>query len=334
VLVPTGDIGQAWRSEIDFDDSIWTLSTGGPGGVGYERTMGFEDFISLDIRAQMYGENGTCYIRIPFSVDAAELAKLTELTLRMRYDDGFVAYLNGVEVARRNFTGAPAWDSRASSSHPDSAAVVFEDIDISEFINDLKPGQNLLAIQGMNSSSTSSDLLVSTQLDGTITTPAEDFPFLKALALLDGLRITELMYHAADGSNFDYIELQNISETTLDLNGVRFIEGIEFTFPQMTLEAGRYVVVVSNLAAFRSEYGMSADVAGEYSGNLNNGGEQIVLTLPWPLEAAILRFQYSDRWYPTTDGGGNSLAIYDPLAHPATWSERESWHPAAPSPGR
>jgi len=67
---------------------------------------------------------------------------------------------------------------------------------------------------------------------------------------------------------------------------------------------------------------------------LNNGGEDIVLKLAWPLEAAIMRFGYSDTWYPMTDGGGSSLVILDPAEHPATWDEADSWQAANPSPGR
>ena len=100
------------------------------------------------------------------------------------------------------------------------------------------------------------------------------------------------------------------------------------------LEAGRHIVVVKDLAAFQSTYGENSLVAGEYSGNLSNGGEKIVLKLPYPLEAAILRFEYNDRWYPDTDGGGYSLAIIDPKAHPAFWSQPENWYAVAPSPGR
>jgi len=333
VLVPTEDIGQQWSTEINFDDSAWELSTGSPGGVGYERSSGYEDFIGIDIEAQMYGENTSCYIRIPFSIEANELGDLTELTLKIRYDDGYVAYLNGIEIARRNFNSTPAWNSRASSGNSDSAAEVFEDIDISEFISDLKLGGNILAIQGMNNSLTSSDLLISVELDGIITIAADNFPFANAMALLDGLRVTELMYHASAGSNFDYIELQNIGDTTLDLTSVRLSDGINFAFPTMTLEAGRYVVVVSNTASFRSTYGTGINVAGEYSGNLSNGGEKVVLSLPWPLDAAILRFGYSDTWYPATDGNGSSLAINDPLANPADWSESVNWHATTPSPG-
>jgi hypothetical protein len=332
-FVPTEDIGEPWRTEINFDDSAWELATGSPGGVGYERSNGYQDFLSIDLQEQMYATNATCYIRIPFNVGADDLTMLTELTLKIRYDDGFVAYLNGIEVARRNFNGTPAWNSRSSSSHSDSAAVVFEDIDISEFISNLKLGDNILAIHGMNTSRTSSDLLISIELDGIITMAADDYPYANALALLDGLRVTELMYHASAGSELDYIELQNISDTTLNLTGVRLSDGINFVFPTMTLETGRHVVVVSRTASFQSAYGTGINIAGEYSGNLSNGGEKVVLSLPSPLNAAILRFEYTDTWYPATDGDGSSLEINDPSAHPAGWSEPENWHATTPTPG-
>jgi hypothetical protein len=296
-------------------------ATGSPGGVGYERNSGYENLISLDLESQMYGQNTSCYIRIPFFVEAADLAGLTDLTLRVRYDDGFIA-------------GTPAWNSRTPSSTSDSAAVLFEDIDISGFIGSLNQGANLLAIHGLNTSRTSSDMLIGVRLDAAVTEATGEFPFVAAMELLAGLRITELMYHAADGSNFDYIELQNISETTLDLTGVRLSGAIDFTFGPMILQPDRHVVVVDNLVSSRFVYGMGINIAGEYSGNLSNGGEQVVLQLPEPLEAAILRFEYSDAWHPMTDGDGNALVIAEPLAHPATWSEPASWRAAPPSPGR
>jgi hypothetical protein len=160
-----------------------------------------------------------------------------------------------------------------------------------------------------------------------------EFPYPEALDLLAGLRITEIMYHAPQGSNYDYIELKNISDKPLTLDGVRFISGIVFEFPAMQLGPGEYVLVVENQADFRSVYGTGPLVAGEYTGSLSNGGEKIVLTLAWPLDAAIMRFGYSDVWYPSTDGAGQSLTILDPTAHPAVWDDAESWRAAAPSPG-
>jgi hypothetical protein len=334
VFVPTEDIGQAW-TEPDFDDSAWSLCIGSPGSVGYERSTGYQDLLSLDLQEQMYDQSSTCYIRIPFLMDADTLAELNELTLKIRYDDGFIAYLNGVEAARANFSDEPAWNSRADASRSDSAAIVFEHIDLSNFINALKPGENILAIQGLNRSQTSSDLLISAELEAEIVMQDHsELEFARELELKAGLRITELMYHAAEGSKYDYIELMNIGETTLNLGGVRLTEGIDFLFPEMTLEAGRYVVVAGDTTAFLSAYGSNVLVAGEYSGNLSNGGEKIVLQLPQPFEAAILRFEYNDSWNPNTDGEGYALAITDPGVHPAAWNWPESWSSVSPSPGK
>jgi hypothetical protein len=254
----------------------------------------------------------------------------------VRYDDGYVAYVNGVRVDSRNFTGTPQWDSAAGAAHEADHDYADFDVetDISDYIDDLRAGKNVLAIQAMNNAGNRPDFVISAELEATVTeVHYVEFPYPDALDLLAGLRITELMYHSPSGSNFDYIELQNISDKTLNLDGVQFLEGVEFVFPNMELEAGEYVVVVSNLAAFRSMYGMGPRVVGAYSGGLSGGGEDIVLTLAWPLEAAIMRFGYSDKWYPTTDGGGQSLHIIDATAHPATWDDAASWRPAAPTPG-
>ncbi|MHC4555883.1 MAG: lamin tail domain-containing protein [Planctomycetota bacterium] len=336
VFVPTSasDVNEMWNSNPDFDDSSWMPCIGGPGGVGYEESSGYEDLITLDVGAQMHDNYTSCYIRIPFTVDGAKLADYTGMKLKVRYDDGFVAYINGAKIPAVNFTGTPQWDSRADGNHEADGANFDVSMDISDYISVLKPGNNVLAIHSMNVSAGSSDFIISPELDVTTTTLNEEFPFAEDLDVLAGLRITELMYHAEQGSNYDYVELQNISDTRLNLEGVQFIEGIEFVFPAIQLDPGQYVVVVSNLAAFRSAYGTNIKVAGRYSGNLNNGDEEIILTLAWPLEAAIMRFVYSDIWYPTTDGGGNSLVIYDPFAHPVTWRQPESWHPASPTPGR
>jgi len=100
------------------------------------------------------------------------------------------------------------------------------------------------------------------------------------------------------------------------------------------LEAGQYVVVAANVAAFQAAYGKNINIAGQYSDSLSNGGEEIVLSIPLPMEAAILRFDYNDTWYETTDGDGDSLVIKDAFAPPAAWDKKENWQPATPTPGR
>src|SRR5688572_7097298 len=61
-------------------------------------------------------------------------------------------------------------------------------------------------------------------------------------SLLDNLRITEVMYQPAatsGSSDYEFVELQNIGTTPLDLSGVRFTNGLEYEFPVgTTLAAG------------------------------------------------------------------------------------------------
>ncbi len=81
-------------------------------------------------------------------------------------------------------------------------------------------------------------------------------------------------------------------------------------------------------------YGSSYNVAGEYSGNLDNDGEDVTLKLPLPFQAAMLRFEFNDSWHPATDGGGFALEIRDTVllengAEPAAWNEAQSWQAGA-----
>ena len=150
--VPTSaEDSVGWR-ELGFDDSAWLWGTT---GVGYENDFGYASYIGLDVSA-MYGENASVYIRVPFEVEQPLL--VNALTLKMKYDDGFVAYLNGTEVAAENYSGTPAWKS-SGSNHSDSLAVVYESFDLRAYAGLLQAGENVLAIHGLNQSETSSDLL-------------------------------------------------------------------------------------------------------------------------------------------------------------------------------
>ena len=105
------------------------------------------------------GSSGyVAYLRLPFTL--ADKSQLTSLELSMRYDDGFVAYLNGVEVVRRNYAtaGNPVFSSSATSSHSDTNSQVFEDIDITSALGNLVNGNNVLAIAGLNRATNSTDL--------------------------------------------------------------------------------------------------------------------------------------------------------------------------------
>jgi len=166
ILVPISDIGTTWRGGSEpYDDSGWTdgfpIIPGKAGGVGYERGSGYEDYISYDVESDMYGNNASCYIRIPFTVDANDLPTFNYMTLKVRCDDGFVAYVNGVEATSINKPAQLRWDS-ACANRDDS--VDFVELPISDHLGDLHSGDNLLAIHGLNQSPTSSDFLISVEL--------------------------------------------------------------------------------------------------------------------------------------------------------------------------
>lgn len=153
------------------------------------------------------------------------------------------------------------------------------------------------------------------------------------------LRITELMYHPpepAPGSpygdnDFEYLELQNTGSTALNLAGMRLSGGVDFTFTSGTLAPGAYALLVNSQAAFESRYGAAFPIAGEFDGNLNNAGEALLLESA--LGETILNFAYSDAWQPTTDGGGYSLVIVNPLAAPDSWGQAASWRASAQALG-
>lgn len=149
------------------------------------------------------------------------------------------------------------------------------------------------------------------------------------------LRITEIMYSPAPATSgpyttnredFEYIELKNIGPSTLSLLGVRFTNGISFGFSGsavISLSPGQTVLVVRNAAAFTSRYGSGFNIAGQFTGALDNGGERIRLIDGTHEE--ILDFDYENDWYPITDGQGFSLVTADENQDPDLWDNKEGW---------
>ena len=173
-LVPTnGDVDDDWFKP-GFDDSEWIA---GKNGAGFETERGFEKLIqkSFDFREQMHGKATSVYLRFPFELNDLELLRKSNLALRMRVDDGFVAYINGKEVARFNAPENPTWDSMATGSRGDGANMTWSNFDLSKHVDILLEGKNMLAIHGMNNSLESSDFLIMAEL------AKNDFNFEKEL---------------------------------------------------------------------------------------------------------------------------------------------------------
>ncbi len=133
-----------WLS-VGFDDSSWLT---GNSGIGY----GDDD--DETVLSDMAGNYTTVYTRKVIHSDGS--INITSLALEISFDDGFVAYLNGQEIARANMpAGQPSFDTLANGPVDANDSVVY---DLDSFINLLGIGDNILAIEIHNVSPVSSDL--------------------------------------------------------------------------------------------------------------------------------------------------------------------------------
>ncbi|MDB4541640.1 lamin tail domain-containing protein [Akkermansiaceae bacterium] len=122
---PGSDIGNSWQTP-SFDDATWTSCETAIGyGTSYTSLIGSGGNTST---AMWFG-NPSVYLRIPFELSSP----LSSLTLNMRYEDGFVAYLNGVRVASANAPDEASLThtSTATAVHPNAEALVAESFPLS-----------------------------------------------------------------------------------------------------------------------------------------------------------------------------------------------------------
>jgi hypothetical protein len=375
VLIPRDNsAGTDWRG-VEFDDSNWLR---GDNGIGYETNDEFGSLIRLNVQEAMKNVNSTAYVRIPFHVD--DPARFDSLELSVRYDDGFIAYLNGEEVARRNAAGSASWNARSSAVRANIEAIEFERFNLARVKHLLRSGDNVLSIHALNNEPANVDFLITPRLRAgrvvdtglaesairyvspiqvppnasirartvwgaewspprTATVTTQPFP----------LRVSEVMYHAfapteaelaagfSNADDFEFIELVNISNATMELAGIELVqttvgdqtEGVTFDLGRGSirrLEPGQRLVIVENLAAFELRYGTRLPVTGQWTGGLSNSSEQITLMSDGQIRQ---QFIYDDNWYSATDGQGSSLEIVD-ASYPDLnrWNLSSGWRPS------
>jgi hypothetical protein len=179
------------------NDTNWSS---GPMGLGFNpanrpATTNFTPFIKTNVQSAMQPAggtaNGTVYVRLPFTVSQTQLDAIDNLRLRVRYDDGFIAYLNGREIGRKvvNASLVPAWNSVSVSSHADTAAILFEDVQVPNFAGNLVAGENMLAFHVMNQSAANTDLLFSVQVEADTLTGAVAPAYTAPISLSSGTTI-------------------------------------------------------------------------------------------------------------------------------------------------
>jgi len=154
----TGEnLGTAWRAP-GYDDAAWSS---GPAGLGYPETK------TNVVTTVSYGPDPnnkyvTTYYRTYFTLDVTP-ARVAGLRLYAFYDDGFVAYLNGQEIARGGMPTGPITYATLANVQNGSAGL-WEETDCGAYISNLVEGQNVLAVELHQVGVTSSDTVMSMEL--------------------------------------------------------------------------------------------------------------------------------------------------------------------------
>lgn len=351
--VPTADIGVNWRNTI-FDDSTWTAGTT---GIGYEKNpadpINYTSLIGLDVRSQIdpiaggANEYKGVYVRVPFTVE--EVAAVGSLRLKMKYDDGFVAYLNGTEVARSKAPTPAVWNSQATAANADAAAIVYEEFDISAFKNSLQTGNNVLAIHGLGSGIVDTDMLILPELesvqvlggispsatlysgpitigdnrriiarafDGTNWSGPTDATYV---VFAPTLRVAELHYHPADPTPEEF--------------AAGFTDADDFEFVEL-INVGSGAIDLSGIAFVEG-------IPFTFGDELLAPGERIVAAANQAAFAA--RYSTGIRLageYGTTpeqyrfNNGGERVTLVGPLLEPLqSFTYDDAWHPSTDGAG-
>ena len=152
--------GQPWLYRVGaaFIPANWNQVGVNP--LGFSTGPGGFGFGDNDDATVLPTDIFTAYIRTDFQI--SDTTKVERMTLSVDYDDAFVAYLNGVEIARNNFSGQVAHNVLADGQHE---AAMYQGGAPEHFILDMNQirgiwnqGSNTLSLVVINATQNSSDL--------------------------------------------------------------------------------------------------------------------------------------------------------------------------------
>ena len=208
------DLGSNFRLIGKLDDAGFWSSDIGSSLINQHRTGGLDTFptplypghFQSNVQTPMFGVNPGIYTRHNFTV--TDKSRYAALRMRAKYDDGYVAYLNGTEIARRNFAGSRAFNSVATGDRTENDAVVFEEVDVTAAaLPAMVNGANSLAVHGMTYVNSATDFLLTPVLDATLT-PAAQAPGYFAVATPGAANAGGNVNPGPDISNVSYTPTQ------------------------------------------------------------------------------------------------------------------------------
>lgn len=136
--------------------------------------------------------------------------------------------------------------------------------------------------------------------------------FMMSMAVQAQIVISEILYNVpGSGENEEFIELHNAGANAVNLQNYYFTQGIIYTFGNLSVPAGGYIVVARDSAAFHNSFGMAPDAFWGSASGLSNSGEDI--TLYDANNGFVDSVDYDDAapWPTIADGGGRSLQLCD-----------------------
>lgn len=148
------------------------------------------------------------------------------------------------------------------------------------------------------------------------------------------LVITEINYRSPMGSNdsLEFIEIYNNGANPVNLLNFAFTKGVEFTFPQFTLNPYSYVLLAKSSAHMQSYYGATAFQWNTGMG-LNNTGEALVIKDNYGYVVDSVYYMSSLPWDTMANGRGPSLELCDPSSNnllPQNWRHAVEYQGTTP----
>ncbi len=299
-LVPTDSSQDATWFQPTYDDSGWLT---GATGIGYDTGGDYSPWIETDVREAMHTKASSVYIRLDFTVDDPD--GVNWLILDMMWDDGFAAYLNGQRVASNLAPATLSYQSVATGYHGDGITT-YAGFNLDAYLGLLQPGENVLAIHGLNQRLDSSDLLIlprlradvdETAFEVTTISPADGTGLLAAPSAITvefaepidpaSVQAGDLTVNGVPATGFTIIDTHTIAFTPPAVGSgehtIALAEGALTSTTGRTLAAftSRFSLVTPPMVAVWEATGIYANYARLNGSVLETGDEDPLVQIVW-----------------------------------------------------
>lgn len=365
---PAANNGVTWK-DLSFNDSVWGS---GPGILGVSGNNG--NVVGTATKRYVNGDSGTqvttTYFRKRFTINQTT-AQSDKLLITVLFDDGYVLYLNGVEIDRNNMpSGTITYETFSSSTIGNPAQKTYYSRTLVLPAGLLQEGENVFAAEVHQCHGTSTDMYfdlgVTASLEclrrASVSLPVQQE--LHALAraygngewsaltevrvmvnypepaYYQGLRVSEFMYAPVKPAGtshkkpeFSWVEFRNTGAEAIDIGGVTFTAStFNATFGSRVIQPGERFILSKSIDAFAELYPTNGLAIFEWTGDkFAKNGE--LLALATPQGTNILSFTFSSSWYPEANEGGSSLVALDLHAAEPLWSTKANWRASGEANG-